>query len=95
VLEHHRHVGLGALLQLVLARAAVVQVGQHDEIAHRGDAARHVVQLFALARRVHVEQHHRERPAFVGMRDERVHRAVVGGDVDVVLDHGGLLGVSV
>ena len=68
--EHVRHGRLGALLQEVVARAAVVQIGQHDEVAHAGQAPRHVMQLFALARSVHVEQHHGKRPAFFGMHDE-------------------------
>jgi hypothetical protein len=58
--------GLGALLQEVVARAPVVEVGQDDEVADGGDAPRHVVQLLALAGRVHVEQDDRERPASSG-----------------------------
>ncbi len=95
VREHHRHRRLGALLQPVLALAPVVQVGQHHEVAHRGQAPRHVVQLLALARRVHVEQHHRVRPALFGVNDEGVHVAVVGADVEVLFDQRGLLGVGV
>ena len=70
---------------------AVVEVGEHDEVADGGDAPRHVVQLLALAGRVHVEEHDRERPALVGVGDEGVHRAVGRPDVELAVDHACLL----
>src|SRR6185436_16752633 len=69
--------------------------GQDDEVADGGDPARHVVQLLALARRVHEEQDDRKRPALLGVDDEAVHRAVGAGDVEVAFDHeGSLRGVA-
>jgi hypothetical protein len=50
-------------------------------------AATHVAQLVAPAVGVHVEEHHRVRPAFLGVHDEAVHRAVGRGDVGLELDH--------
>ena len=41
-------------------------VRQHHVVADRRETARHVMQLLALAGRVHVEQHHRERATLVG-----------------------------
>ncbi len=40
-----------------------------------------------LARRVHQEQHDRVRVVASGMDDERPHRPVVGGDLDLSLEH--------
>jgi hypothetical protein len=45
------------------------------------------VQLAALARRIHIKEHDRVRAALFGMRDERVHRAVGGLDVELAVDH--------
>jgi hypothetical protein len=89
--EHVRHLLFRALGQPEVAGDAVIEVGQDDEIADGGEPPGHVAQLVAPARRVHVEQDHRERAALLGMDDEGVHRAVGGGDVELQFDHGARL----
>jgi hypothetical protein len=89
--EHVRHLLFGALGEPEVARETVVEVGQDDEVADRGEPPRHVAQLVAPARRIHVEEDDRERAALFGMDDEAVHRAVRGGDVERLFDHGARL----
>ena len=68
----------------------VVQVRkQRRQYPTDGEAPRHVVELFAFARRIHVEDHQRKRPAFLWVRDESVHCAIGGGNVDFLFDHSG------
>lgn len=88
--EHVLQLVLVAFREEPVPRAAVIEIAQHDEIAHGGKPPRHVVQLLALAGGVHVEQQHRKGAAFVGVDDEAVHRAVGGGDIEVVFDQAGL-----
>ena len=71
-----------------VADAPVVEIGEDDEVTDGAEAPRHVVQLSALARRIHVEKHDRMRSALFGVRDERVHRAVGGLNVELAVDHG-------
>ena len=70
-----------------VTQAPVIEIGEHDEVAGGTESPRHVVQLAALARRIHVEEHDRMRPALFGMRDERVHCAVGRLDIEFAVDH--------
>jgi hypothetical protein len=66
---------------------AVIEVRQHHVIAGGGEPARHVAQLLADRRRIHVEQDDRKRPAAFGMGDEGCGVAVLGGNRDLLIDH--------
>jgi hypothetical protein len=70
-----------------VANAPVVEIGEHDEVAGCAESPRHVVQLAALAGRIHVKEHDRMRPALLGMRDEGVHCAVGRLDIEFAVDH--------
>ena len=70
-----------------LAHPAVVQVGQHHVVTGRAEPPRHVVQLFALARRVHQIQHDWMRTALVGMGNEGIHCAIGGLNVNITINH--------
>ena len=93
VLEHDGHGGFRPLHQFEVAAAPVIQVGQDHVITGGRQAARHVVQLFAFAGRVHVEDDGRVRAALFGVGHKGVHGAVWRGDVYVAVDHG-VLGVG-
>ena len=83
-------VGLGAMgagIAQLCIEAGLETVG-HEVEADRGEAARHVAQLLAIARCVHIEEDDRKRAALLRMDDEAVHRAVGGGNVEMVFDHG-------
>ena len=69
------------------ASLAVVQIRQHDVVADARDAARHIVQFFAFAGCIHVEEHYWKRLTFFRMDDERVHQPVLRFNVDVLFDH--------
>jgi hypothetical protein len=68
----------------------VVEIGEHDVVTHRTDASGHIVQFLALARGVHVEQHHRMGTWLLWMGDEGVHQAISRLDINVVFDHQSL-----
>ncbi len=70
---------------------AVIHVGQHHVIARCSEPARHVAQLHADRRRVHVEDDDRKRPAAFGVGDEGGGLAVLGRNVELLVDHGAFL----
>ena len=95
---HRPHAGLlgAALLQHVGAvlgvlAGAVIEVGQQHVVAHRRQPAGHVVELLADAGRVHQEQHRRVRPAPFRMANEGFDGAVLGRDIQNLLDHVAVL----
>ncbi len=67
---------------------AVIHVGQHHVIARGGEPSRHVAQFLADRGRVHVEQNDRKRSAAFGMGDESGGLAVLGRNIDLLVDHG-------
>ena len=67
---------------------AVVHVRQHHVIARRAEPPRHVAQLLADRRRIHVEDDDGKRPAALGMGDEGGGLAVLGLDLNLLVDHG-------
>ncbi len=69
---------------------AVIQVRQHHIIARGREPARHVAQFLADRRRVHVKDDDGKRAAALGMGDEGGGVAVLGGDFDLLVDHGAL-----
>jgi len=70
---------------------AVIQVRQHHVVAGGGEPARHVAQFFPDCRRVHVKDDDGKGSAAFGMADEGGGVAVLGGDFDLLVDHGALL----
>ena len=73
-------------VEFELPCGAVVQVGQHHVIATLGDGARHGVQQWPLAGRIHEEQHHRPGAVTDGMHHEGAHLAFTRGDVGLSFD---------
>jgi hypothetical protein len=67
---------------------AVIHVRQHHVVARCTEPARHVAQLLADRRRIHVEDDDRKRSAALGMGDEGGGGAVLGGNLDLLIDHG-------
>ncbi len=67
---------------------AVIHVGQHHVIARSGEPPRHVAKFLADRGCVHVEQDDRKRSAALGMGDEGGGLAVLGLNVDLLVDHG-------
>ena len=86
MLKHHPP-GCIARIDLEVPRAAVIQIRQDHVVARRTQPPRHIVQLFAFAGGIHIEHHSGMGTTFLGMRDEGVHRAVGGLNVDVSINH--------
>ena len=91
---HRAHAGLlgRALFQHVgavdrVAPGTVIEVGEEHVVSDSREPARHHAQLLADAGRIHHQEHRWIRAATLGMDDERLHRAVVGGDVEGLFDH--------
>jgi len=70
---------------------AVIEARQHHVVAGGAEPARHVAQLLADRRRVHVEDDDGKGSAALGMGDEGGGMAVLGGDIDLLVDHGAFL----
>ena len=67
---------------------AVIHVRQHHVITGGAEPPRHVAQLLADRRRIHVEDDDGKRPAAFGMGDEGGGLAVLGLDINLLIDHG-------
>jgi hypothetical protein len=106
VVHHHRNVdgvhvaehplalgrlGIGRDRPQLHDARAVIQIGQHHVIARCAEPPRHVAQLLADRRRVHVKDDDREGAAALGVGDERRGLAVLGRNVDLLVDHGRFL----
>ena len=72
---------------------AMVEIGHHAVVADHRHTPRDVEQLLAQAPHIHVKDHGRG-DALLGMRDERVHRAARGRDLDQTLAHCALAAVN-
>jgi hypothetical protein len=68
---------------------AVEEVRRRDIEAAGREPTRVLLDLLAVADRVHVEHRHRERPTPVGMHDEDGHQLVGRADTDLLLAHSG------
>ena len=67
---------------------AVIHIGQHHVITRGAEPPRHVTQFLADCGSVHVEDDDRKRPAAFGMGDEGGGLAVLGRNIDLLVDHG-------
>ena len=71
--------------------AAVVEVREHHVVAGGRQPRRHVAQRRADARGVHQIEHDRMGPVVLGVEQERRHRSIRRGEVDLSLDHRPIL----